>query len=101
MDSKSIQKVEKLAFKLNHLLEVQLSILKASNLHKVLYDILKDPELKDDPKFRKYRKEISNFIEKWCGFTVEVDEHWSKNYTESSEKLEVETNGKTTEGVKA
>ncbi|OWB57030.1 hypothetical protein B5S28_g2953 [[Candida] boidinii] len=101
MDTKSIQKVEKLASKLNHLLEVQLSILKASNLHKVLYDILKDPELKDDPKFRKYRKEIGNFIEKWCGFTVEVDEHWSKNYTEPSDKLEVETNGKTTEAVKA
>lgn len=89
-DVKSLKQVNTILDSLEKNPEVQLSLVKHYSLHRVMFDILKRPDLIDIKDVKKMRERISKLVEIWFDTVIEPTENW--NFEEKVEEIE-ENNG--------
>lgn len=67
---------------LEKLEDVQLSLVNKSGLHKVLFTILKRPDL--ETRDKKLRKRVSNLVKNWYHMEIEPQQNWTFDDVEDS-----------------
>jgi len=92
-DSKTIKTINSTLESLEKYQDIQPSLIKHYNLHKVMFDILKRPDLEDSKNkdVKKFRKRIQSLVEIWFDVKIDVDENW--DFVEKIEEVKQEKEG--------
>ncbi|CCH43660.1 Histone-lysine N-methyltransferase [Wickerhamomyces ciferrii] len=86
-DSKNLKQISSILESLEKITNVQTSLIKHYNLHKVLIDILKRPDLNEFGKeIKNFRNRIESLVQNWFNIEIQPNERW--DFTEKNDEQE-------------